>query len=326
MLFIAPAQCQDLFLVLKLWICKWDFYEDLCVILCFSWKLLPLPFPGDATRVYQKTDTPTSFPILKNKEQEKLSRRWKRNTFKKQVGVKRGLEKRKRGSDTAGARAVLQAGLQIHHCSVRPKLAVDTHAGRAGANLNQGCPSPPFPFSFAFPFPAAPGQQAWHKAELGLASAVTCQLDGSPPELLLPQSWVTGVKLMIYVPASSPRTRLTRIDLGWASHDVDLESKTACRHTALVQCTEGRMLRAVLSACSRLQDHHYTSGFFLLFFKCSAITSWDTKLPTRQPGSKWIFQWQHHDGAPEPIQDSGQERCHPCRTAEICLSLVIERH
>lgn len=112
-LFIASAQCQDLFLVLKLWICKWDFYEDLCVILCFSWKLLPLPFPGDAMRVYQKTDTPTSFPILKkNKDQEKLSRRQKRNTLKKQVGVKRGLEKRKRGCDTAGARALLQAGLQ----------------------------------------------------------------------------------------------------------------------------------------------------------------------------------------------------------------------
>lgn len=83
--------------VLKLWICKWDFYEDLCVILCFSWKLMPLLFPGDVMHIYQKPNTLTSSPFLKT-GMRKLSRWWKKNVFKKQVGVKKGGWKRGRNT------------------------------------------------------------------------------------------------------------------------------------------------------------------------------------------------------------------------------------
>lgn len=89
--------------------------------------------------------------LKKNKDQEKLSRRQKRNTLKKQVGVKRGVGKEEERlwyswcQGSAPSRPTIYCGL------VRPELAADTHAGRA-ASLNQGCPSRPS----HFPLPSLP--------------------------------------------------------------------------------------------------------------------------------------------------------------------------
>lgn len=155
MLFIATTQCQDLFLVLKLWICKWDFYEDLCVILCFSWKLMPLSFPGDTMHIYHKPDTPTSSLIVKI-GRRKLNRWWEKNVFKKQVGVKKGSWKRGRKTQLQLVPGPCSRKLTINYCwqEAQPfsRRPAGTRQSRAGLL--------PAPSQARASLPAAaPGQQ-----------------------------------------------------------------------------------------------------------------------------------------------------------------------
>lgn len=149
--------------VLKLWICKWDFYEDLCVILCFSWKLMPLSFPGDVMHIYQKPNTPTSSPFLKT-GMRKLSRWWKKNVFKKQVGVKKkkGVRKEEETLSYSWYQGSAPEKPTINYCwhEAQPFSRRPAGTQQSRASLTT----------------AAPGQQTCSWPDMTLANVVTCLL------------------------------------------------------------------------------------------------------------------------------------------------------